>query len=488
MDLKELVSAVEQVAEEKGIDTQRAFEAVEQALAAAYKKEYRSRSEVVRGKLNPKTGEIQFWLVKTVVDPEEVRIVEEGEEDEDSEQESKKARKQESAEAEEDVPLGPDGEPLPRYNPDRHIFLEEAQKEKAGTEVGAELLFPLQPQADFGRIAAQTAKQVILQSLREAEKESVNKEFADKEGEIVSGVVQRFERGNVHVDLGRTIGIMFYNESVPGEHYRVGSRMRFLVLAVQEEERRRPGIVLSRSHPNFVKKLFELEVPEISENIVEIKEVAREAGSRSKIAVVSHQEGIDPIGAVVGQRGTRVMAVTNELGNEKIDVIEWSEETEEFIGYSLSPAKVKLVELKDRREALVLVAEDQLSLAIGKSGQNVRLAAKLTGWKIDVRSQSNPDEVLEEGVADIAEDEESNDQESKGTKKQESIDGAEESTKEVKEEQKAKKTKKQESKEESSEDEDAKEEKPKKTPKSSKAATGQVTKAKAKKKAKKDDT
>ena len=243
-------------------------------------------------------------------------------------------------------------------------------------------------------------KQVILQALRVAEKESIHAEYSDKEGEIVSGVVQRFERGNVHIDLGRAIGVLFSNESIPGEHYRPGTRMRFLVLAVQEEDRKRPGIVLSRSHPNFVKKLFELEVPEIAEEIVQIKQIAREPGSRTKIAVYSSQEGIDPIGAVVGQRGTRVMAVTNELGNEKIDVIEWNESPEKFIAHSLSPAKVKLVETRDRREALVLVAEDQLSLAIGKSGQNVRLAAKLTGWKIDVRSQSNPDEVQEEGIAD----------------------------------------------------------------------------------------
>ncbi|KKM79812.1 hypothetical protein LCGC14_1346180, partial [marine sediment metagenome] len=201
-------------------------------------------------------------------------------------------------------------------------------------------------------------------------------------GEIVSGTVQRFERGHVYIDLGRAIGVMFQNESIPGEHYQSGQRMRFYVLAVQQEERRRPGIVLSRAHPDFILKLFELEVPEISEGTVEIKKIAREPGSRTKIAVISHQDGIDPVGSVVGQRGSRIMAVINELGNEKIDVIEWSEDTEEYIGNSLSPAKVKSVEAQARREATVLVAEDQLSLAIGRGGQNVRLAAKLTGWKI----------------------------------------------------------------------------------------------------------
>lgn len=391
MNLKELVSAIEQIAEEKGIAKERAIEAVEAALAAAYKKEYRKRSEVVRASLTTKTGELKFTLVKTAVSPDEVRIVEAGTEEELQPQGNTPAQAGET-----DAPI------LPRYNPDRHIFLEEAIAMNPEVKPGDDLEFPLETFADFGRIAAQTAKQVILQNLREAEKESVQREYANKEGEIVSGVVQRFERGSIHVDLGRALGIMFSNESIPGEHYRVGSRMRFLVLAVEEEDRRRPGIVLSRAHPNFVKKLFELEVPEIADGVVEIKAMAREPGNRTKVAVSSNQDNIDPIGAVVGQRGTRVMAVTNELGSEKIDVIEWSEDQERFVGNALSPAKVKLVETLPRHEARVLVQEDQLSLAIGKSGQNVRLAAKLTGWKIDVRSQSRPDEAQAEGVAEAA--------------------------------------------------------------------------------------
>ena len=241
---------------------------------------------------------------------------------------------------------------------------------------------------------------MVLQGLREAERSSIKEEFADKEGEIVSGVVGRFERGNVYIDLGRAVGVMFYNESVPGEHYRVGERLRFLVLAVQDDPRR-PGIILSRSHPKFVIKLFELEVPEMADGIVEIKAIAREAGSRTKVAVASKEAGVDPVGSAVGGRGMRVMAVTNELGNEKIDVIEWSDSPEKFVANALSPAKVKLVEISPRREAKVLVSEDQLSLAIGKGGQNVRLAAKLTGWKIDVRSQSRPEEVQEGGVSEV---------------------------------------------------------------------------------------
>ncbi len=380
MDLKTLASAIDQIAAEKGIEPEKVLEAIEAAIAAAYKKEYRKRSEFVKAKFNAKTGELKFWLVKTVVDPAQVRM----------ETEEIKERKEE------------EGEQLIRYNPDRHIFLEEAKKIKPDTEIEKELEFPLESHEDFGRIAAQTAKQVILQNIREAERVSVRDEFADKAGEIVSGVIQRFERGNIFVDLGRAMGILFQNESLPGEHYKVGTRMRFYVVAVQDDPRR-PGIVLSRSHPNFVVKLFELEVPEMADGIVQIKQIAREPGSRTKIAVFSNQDGVDPVGSVVGQRGTRVMAVTNELGNEKIDVIKWSEDPEKFIANALSPAKVKLVEVSSRREAKVLISEDQLSLAIGKGGQNVRLAAKLTGWKIDVRSQSHPEEIQEGGVAAVLE-------------------------------------------------------------------------------------
>ncbi len=385
MDLKNVSSAVTQIAEEKGIKPESVFAAIESAIATAYKKEYRKRSEFIRAKLSPKTGDIGFYQVKFVVEPAEVRIV-----TEETEEEKAEPR-----------PVAEEGETvLPRYNPDRHIFVEEAKEFKKDAKSGDEIEFPLEVHEDFGRIAAQAAKQVILQGLREAERASIHEEFADKEGEIVSGVVERFERGNIYVNLGRAVGIMFHNESIPGEHYRVGARLRFFVLAVQEDPKR-PGIVLSRSHPRFVTKLFELEVPEMADGVVEIKAIAREAGSRTKVAVASNEDGIDPVGSAVGQRGTRVMAVTNELGNEKIDVIEWSAEPEKYIANSLSPAKVKLVEALPRREAKVLVAEDQLSLAIGKGGQNVRLAAKLTGWKIDVRSQSRPEEVLSGGVAEV---------------------------------------------------------------------------------------
>lgn len=394
IDLKALAGAAEQIAAEKGIQPERVLGAIEAAIAAAYKREYRKRSEIVKCQFDLKSGEMRFSQVKTVVDPSEVRIVEPEAEVVEKPEHTIKGGHEFIHEKE----VVEEGELLPRYNPDRHIFLEEARALKSDAAPGEEMEFPLETHEDFGRIAAQTAKQVILQNIREAERTSIRQEFADKEGTIASGIVQRFDRGNVYIDIGRAVGVMFGMESIPGEHYRIGERLRFYIFAVQDDPRR-PGIILSRSHPNFVKKLFEMEVPEIADGTVEIKGIAREPGNRTKVAVASHADGVDPVGAAVGQRGTRVMAVTNELGNEKIDIIEWAEEPEKYIGNALSPAKVKLVEIMPRREAKVLVAEDQLSLAIGKGGQNVRLAAKLTGWKIDVRSQSRPEELQEGGVA-----------------------------------------------------------------------------------------
>lgn len=383
LNIKELTKALKQVAEEKGLEPEKVLEVIESSIAAAYKKEYGQRGEVIKCKLDQSTGELTFWQVKTVVDDTTVRFVAEGEEVEEKNERGMVENEEQK---------------LPRFNPERHITIEEAKKAKKGSQVGDEISFPLETHADFGRIAAQTAKQVILQKLRESERDSILGEWRDKEGQIVSGVVQRFERGNVFIDLGRTIGVMFANESIPGEHYRSGERLRFLVLAVQEDTRL-PGIILSRSHPKFVTELFRMEVPELAEGSIEIKSIAREPGNRTKVAVSSKADGIDPVGALVGQRGTRVMAVNNELGNEKIDIAEWAEEPEKFIANALSPAKVENVEIMPRREARAYVPENQLSLAIGKGGQNVRLAAKLTGWKIDVRSATRPEEMQEGGVA-----------------------------------------------------------------------------------------
>jgi N utilization substance protein A len=396
LNIKELTKALKQVAEEKGIEPDKVLEVIESSIAAAYKREYGQRGDVVKCKLDQATGDLKFWQVKTVVDETTVRFATEADEAEAAEG---------AAAAKQDAPIKEqegDEEKLPRFNPERHIALDEAQKIKKGVATGDELTFPLEMHDDFGRIAAQTAKQVILQKLRESERDSILNEWHDKEGQIVSGLVQRFERGNIFIDLGRTIGVMFANESIPGEHYRAGERLRFLVLAVQEDTRL-PGIILSRSHPKFVMELFRMEVPELAEGSIEIRSIAREPGNRTKVAVVSKQEGIDPVGALVGQRGTRVMAVNNELGNEKIDIAEWSEDPEKFIANALSPAKVEKVEILPRREARAYVPESQLSLAIGKGGQNVRLAAKLTGWKIDVRSQTRPEEAQEGGTAGMPE-------------------------------------------------------------------------------------
>jgi N utilization substance protein A len=410
--LKDITRAIDQIAQEKGLDPQRVLEAIESSIAAAYKKEYGSRGEMVKAKFDLVSGDLKFWQVKTVVDESTVRMIEEDSaiETVETNEAQSAGRRGKKGEAESRPSAKPEvrgesEEPLlPRYNSERHILIAEAKKIKKDAALGDELEFPLETHDDFGRIAAQTAKQVVLQKLREAERDSMIKEFKDKEGELVSGTVQRFDRGSVYVDLGRAIGVMFGSESIPSEHYRIGERLRFYVVAVQDDAKL-PAIVLSRSHPKFVAKLFEMEVPEIADGIVEIKAMAREAGSRTKIAVSSSVPSIDPVGSCVGQRGTRVMAVNNEIGQEKIDIIEWAEDSEKFVANSISPAKVTSTELLPRREIRVYVPEDQLSLAIGRGGQNVRLAARLTGWKIDVRSQSRPDEVLSGGVADLAEGE-----------------------------------------------------------------------------------
>jgi N utilization substance protein A len=364
MDLKAFASAIAQIAEEKSLPEEKILEAVELALAAAYKRDYASRGEQIRVSLDPKSGAMRVFKIFLVVD--DTMIKPEGTEDEGASS---------SPQEEEDHRF--------RFNPERHMFIADAKKIKGDVQPGDELLIELEPHEEFGRIAAQTAKQVIVQRIREIEREAIAEEYADKVGEIVSGIVQRVEGRTIYIDLGRGIGILFPQDQIPGEFLRLGSRVRALLKEVNVTPRG-PQIVLSRAHPDFVKRLFEMEVPEIAAGIVEIKAIAREAGSRTKIAVASKQARVDPIGACVGQRGTRVLTVINELNGEKIDVIEWSDDTERFIANALAPAKVTSVELHERTTATVKVPEDQLSLAIGREGQNVRLAVKLTNWKIDI--------------------------------------------------------------------------------------------------------
>ncbi|HUW72028.1 MAG TPA: transcription termination factor NusA [Candidatus Humimicrobiaceae bacterium] len=403
MDIKSFASAIAQIAEEKGISPEKIWETIESAIAAAYKKEYGGKGQVIKCKLDHRSGELQFWQIKSVVTKSMIYTEEELEK-------LKEKREKNIEEGPSLAKTGEDEEKI-RFNPEKHILLEEAKKIKPKIKTGEELEILLEPKGDYGRIAAQTAKQVILQKIREAERESILTEYKTKEGEIISGIVQRIEGKNIFLDIGKTLGILIKEEQVPGEFYRPGQRLRLFLLKV-EEGPKGPVIFLSRAYPRLVSKLFELEVPEISAGQVEIKSIARESGSRTKIAVASKVEGVDPIGSAVGQRGTRVQAVINELGGEKIDIIEYSEEPETYIANSLSPAKVLEVRIRPKNKALAVVAEDQLSLAIGKNGQNVRLAAKLTGWKIDVRSPEGADE--EQYKAETEEEEK---KEKKKTKK-----------------------------------------------------------------------
>ena len=410
-------SAIAQICEEKGISKEKVIEAIESALAAAYKKDYGRRGQHIRAEFDEVTGGANFYLVKEVVD-ETTRVFEVKEEPSFAKTtESKTAKtlteeskspeisaeenlssETSSSETEEEIKL-------PRYNPERDLTLEEALKIKPGAKVGDIIETKLEAKSDYGRVAAQTAKQVIIQKIREAERDAMYDEYKQKEGEVISGVVQRIEGRNVFVDLGKSVGVLFPSEQVEGEKYRIGQRLKVYIMKV-EADPKGPGILLSRSHPALVQKLFEIEVPEIFAGTVEIRAIAREAGSRTKIAVASNEEGVDPIGSCVGQKGTRVQAVIDELGGEKIDIIEWNDDVAKFISNALSPAKalnVKIVESK--KEARVSVPPDQLSLAIGKQGQNVRLAAKLTGWKIDVLASESEKEKNEKEVKEKEEEE-----------------------------------------------------------------------------------
>ncbi len=371
-DLKIINSVIDQLEEERGIPREKTLEAIESSLATAYKKEHGKRGQIIRAKFDINSGKTEFHQVKIVVDESQVKM----EDDLPAQAGEEEIPTSEETKTDERV----------RFNPEHHILVEDAIKIKKNSKIDDELVFPLEDKGDFGRIAAQTAKQIIMQKIREAEKTSVLEEFGQRQGEIVNGTVQRIERGNIFVDFGRATGLLQYDEQIRGEHYKQGERIRAYLYSVEESPR---GVFLrlSRSHPKFLEKLFEIETPELANKTIEIKAVAREAGSRSKIAIFSNDEHIDPVGSLVGQRGVRVSTVMSELGGEKIDVIEWSEDLSQFIEDSLSPATVMNVEMnEEEKRAVVDVSPDQQSLAIGKGGQNVRLAAKLTGWKIDIKS------------------------------------------------------------------------------------------------------
>ncbi|MFA4818245.1 MAG: transcription termination factor NusA [Patescibacteria group bacterium] len=341
-----ILTAIQQICEEKNISVAAVVETIEQALAAAYRKDFGQKNENIKVEFDPVTGGARVFDIKTVVEG--------------------------PAEDEETI------------NEKKELLWSDAKSIKGDVQVGDEIKTELIVPAEYGRMAAQTAKQVIIQRLREAEREVVFSEYKDKEGQVVIGTVQRVEGRTVFVDLGHTIAVMPYSEQIPREHYAPAVRFKFYLVAVNATARG-PEVIVSRTHPEVVRQLFEQEVPEIASAAVIIKAIAREAGSRTKIAVYTTESNVDPIGSCVGQRGMRVQTIITQLGGEKIDIIEWSEDIHKFIAAALSPAKVQTVTLNENQHsAQVEVAEDQLSLAIGRSGQNVRLAVKLTGWRIDI--------------------------------------------------------------------------------------------------------
>lgn len=386
MDFKLFSSAIAQISEEKGLSQEKVVEIVEHALASAYKKEYGEKGQIIKADFDTKSGIVDFSRIMQVVDDSVIFM------DEDQLKEIDLTEKQKEKYMKTQEEQDEEGENRRvKYNEEKHILLKEAKKENKDIKVGEETKTTLERKDSFGRIAAQTAKQVILQKIREAEKEIIFGEFKSREGEIISGIVQRIESRGVFFDLGKGVGQLPREEQVRGEFYKEGQRLKVYVLKVDVTPKG-PIILLSRAYPKFISKLFELEVPEIASEQIEIKSIAREAGYRTKIAVETKEEGVDPIGAMVGQRGVRVSAVMSELGGEKIDIIEYSDDTAEYITNALSPAKVVDVKIMPKNTALAIVPDDQLSLAIGKDGQNVRLAAKLTGWKIDVRGENQSDD------------------------------------------------------------------------------------------------
>ena len=375
IDLKMLKKGLEELTEEKRLPMEKVQNAIERSFAAAYQKEYGEKGQIIKCDINFENGSMSFSQNKIVVTKESARFEDEGE-----------------------LSFDDPRNELPRYNEERHIMLDEAKLLKKNVEVGEEVTFPLEEKDDFGRIALQTAKQVIMQAMREAEREQTTEEFKDRLNTVVSGVVERVERGLTFVDLGKASAILPFEEQIPGERLEPGTRVRAYLYGLDDRERGDLSVRLSRTHPNFLRELLKMESSEISEGIVEIVSIAREAGNRSKIAVKSNDPRIDPVGACVGQRGTRINAITSELHGERIDVILHDDNLEEFIKKSLSPANPYAITINEAdKTAKVYVVADEQSLAIGKGGQNVRLAAKLTGYKIDILTDESKEETFDNG-------------------------------------------------------------------------------------------
>lgn len=422
----EIATAVRQVCEEKGIPIEAVIETIESALAAAYRKDFGKKNQNIKVKFDLETGKSRVFDEKTVVEdlPEEENEDGEGSEQGEKKKDEKKVKSktlnvkgevegkedkenekgeegEEAIEGEESASAEATAdEEVRRFNPRTEVQLKDAsafaetgkKKPKKEYKVGDVIKVGLEVPAEYGRMAAQTAKQVIIQRLREVERANLYEEFKEKEHEVITGVVQRREGRIVLIDLGKATGIIPPEGQVPGERYESGQRIKIYVQEVRVTNKG-PEIILSRASEEILRKIFYLEIPEISNGLVEIKSVAREAGFRSKIAVVASEESVDPIGSCVGQRGSRIQTIIHELGGEKVDIIKYSEEPETYIANALAPAKVDNIKAdEETKTAVANVAPDQLSLAIGKGGQNVRLAARLTGWRIDVKEAKSDGE------------------------------------------------------------------------------------------------
>lgn len=383
--------AIRQICEEKGLAYESVIGAIEAALAAAYRKDFGDKNQNIEVEFDPETGGSRVFDVKTVVEDMDLEELARLEEERKARTEALAQSIADARERGEAVPAVSLEDDLgPRFNPKTDIMLRDASVLKSGAKIGDVLRSELPLGGEFGRMAAMTAKQVITQKLREAEREIVFNQFKAVEGQVLNGTVQRREGRIILVDLGRTAGILRPEDQIGSERYSSGDRIRVYVRQVSLTTKG-PEILLSRTSEELVSKLFETEIPEVAEHRVDLKAIAREAGSRSKVAVWTSDEQIDPIGACIGQRGTRIQTIISELGGEKVDIIEWSEDAKSFISNALSPAKVDEVELSEAdRSAVVRVKADQLSLAIGKGGQNVRLAAHLTGWKINISEVGTP--------------------------------------------------------------------------------------------------
>lgn len=394
--------AIRQICEEKGLAYESVIDAIQSALAAAYRKDFGDKNQNIEVEFDPATAESRVFDVKTVVEDMDLEELEKAELERKERAEALAKHIEEAREKGEDIAAISIEEDLgPRFNPKTDLMFSDARVLKMSAKIGDIIRSELAQPGEFGRMAAMTAKQVITQKLREAEREVVFNEFKDHEGEIMNGTVQRREGRIVLIDLGRTTGVMRPEDQNNSERYNPGDRIKVFVRQVGLTTKG-PEILVSRTSEEMVRKLFEVEIPEVADGVVEIKGIAREAGSRSKVAVHTEDETIDPIGACIGQRGTRIQTIIDELGGEKVDIVEWSEKPVVLITNSLSPAKVIKVDLnQEDMSAAVVVDPEQLSLAIGKGGQNVRLAARLTGWKLNI--SGNEEEETEE-EKDIAEE------------------------------------------------------------------------------------